>query len=260
MTRPPAGASFAQFFPSAARAVQDRATERERARGTSSPSPLTNGMSSQPALPSNTSKNRRAHEQNGASSSEQPASITQPSTSDSESQPGDLGHGIGSASSHMSSASSVFSGGPAQSNKMQASAQLSRAQSYTPLTNHESPIHPTMSAASSKPASTAHVSDAYDDGPAVARRPDESVNGLSSRTTHSAFASGAPLTGRKCIYDPFLDKSLPGPQRRKAQPRFKDFGLVRTPHSELAHTYTHIYIYISIPSPLAVRPDVGSVI
>ncbi len=129
-------AGFADFFPAAPRSAKDRAKERQRAKSKAldSPSPL-------PGNPDHdASPNSRPRDENGQT--DDPADITNiaadagaHTVDDTESLQGDLLNGVGSASSHASTISSVFSLPNQQTANMSGAGTLS---SLTPLTNIDS--------------------------------------------------------------------------------------------------------------------------
>ena len=133
MSRAP-GASFAQFFPTAPRAAKDKAKEREKVKIFSQDSPLSRPVADAKAavLP-----NVRIDDAAPSRSSEggiPTADIAAPLLDE-----GDLLNGVGSASSHSSTVSSVFSSA-AQQNHLSASSN--QHINTTPMTNVDSsPSH-----------------------------------------------------------------------------------------------------------------------
>lgn len=153
-------------------------------------------------------------------------------TDDAESVTGDTLNTVGSASSHESSSSSLFS-----SSTRQATGTLSKTHNstLTPLTTIDSPSHANP-AGSAKAHSTTPQHSSRANGFLPTSNP--GTNGASTPVPRIAELAPARNPGRsvkgvKCIYDPALDRSLSNSDRRKAKPRYKEFGLVRT----------HIIIY-----------------
>jgi histone-lysine N-methyltransferase SETD1 len=230
MTRP-AGASFAQFFPAAPRAARDRAMERERAKMRAQESPSarpadTNGHRT-PRNPSASSHLDDGPVAGFTSSSHVNGTAphaTRPPTDDTESLAGDTLNAGGSASSHTSASSSVFSAPTRPS----ASGALKRANNHqlTPPTTIASPSSYLSTAAPPKAQST------------TPRRAD-GIDGLIPIPHGSVRDAPAfervpardPARSIKCIkrtYDPLLDTSLSSSEKRKTKPIYKEFGLVCT--------------------------------
>ncbi|KAK4212121.1 histone-lysine N-methyltransferase, H3 lysine-4 specific [Rhypophila decipiens] len=224
MTRP-SGTSFAQFFPAAPRAAKDRATERERAKMKAQESSTTqivdaNGLQTASLLPS-------SHPSDDgslpalASKSHPNGSLTDAAThnhiNETESLIGDTLHTVGSASSHASSSSSVFS----TSTQQNIMAAVRNSSSHlTPLTNVDSPSpYPPSSALKAQSTTPQHV------------------NGINGHMTnphgHSQDdAAEVPEKGVICRFDP-TDK-------KRAKPIYKEFGLdnkddTPPPDPRLAH-------------------------
>ncbi|KAK3359239.1 SET1-like protein [Lasiosphaeria hispida] len=226
MTRPP-GASFAQFFPAAPRAARDRAVERERARMKAQESPSTRPVDTNGHRTPSSSSASRADERpdhgSGLSSKSHPngsvANAPHPPPDDIESLTGDTLTTVGSASSRASTASSVFSA----TNQQNTMAAMRNSTTYlTPLTTIDSPTSSHISAALPAKAhsTTPHTADA--------------PNGLINDTLAALPSGTERVPARdpnrsikciKCIYDPLVDTKISSAERRKAAPKFKEFGL-----------------------------------
>ncbi len=237
MSRPPGGASFAQFFPSAPRAAKDRATERERAKtrvqespsSSSQPAANTNGYPS-PIAPSGSRPTDDASASGLASRPSRDASASDashppPQPDDNESLSGDILNAVGSASS-TSTSDSVFSG----STRQNAMATYKNSNHLTPLTTTDSPspANHTMP----QPAKT-H---------ATAPRPADKTDGSAPKPDGYADENPPPPPGAidrvpardpnrsvkaiKCVHKPILDRS--GSSSGKSKPTFQEFGMVRT--------------------------------
>lgn len=149
-----------------------------------------------------------------------------PPTDDNESLPGDTLNAGGSASSHASSASSVFSA-PARPHG--SSTVRSSNSQLTPLTTIDSPSSYLHAAGSTKAHSTTPR-------PADGAHGSVSIANGSVRDIPAALPSVAERVPArdpsrsiqciKCTYDPLLDKSLSSSEKRKAKPIYKEFGLV----------------------------------
>ncbi|KAK4122243.1 SET1-like protein [Parathielavia appendiculata] len=223
----PAGASFAQFFPAAPRAARDRAMERERAKTRAQDSP-----SAQPAdsngrhIPPNPSAS--SHSDN-----KPPVGFTarshvngdrpdaaHPPTDENESLAGDMLNSRGSASSHTSASSSLFSA-PARP-RAPASLGHSHAQ-LTPPTTIASPSSYLSTVAPLKGHSTTPRRFDNRDGPVPM------PNGfVQDSPAVERVPARDPSRSIKCIkltYDPLMDNSLSSSEKRKAKPIYKEFGL-----------------------------------
>ncbi|KAF4626980.1 hypothetical protein G7Y89_g11177 [Cudoniella acicularis] len=226
------GASFAQFFPSAPRAAKDKAKEREKVKSQNLESPNIRAVAdTQAAFTHNRSAGSgsdvgfilppaESHINNNVQMTDGP-----PQADDNESLQGDLLNGVGSASSHASTVSSVFSA-TAQQQSMSTASNSHNMSSLTPLTNIDSSPNraPSPHYKSSVPSSgiTAEAASAPHDlpqsQPAVA---DETL------PTPRIFARdpNRSIKGTIIIYDPFLDPKLSDKQQRKAKSIYKEFGL-----------------------------------
>ncbi|KAI9724428.1 MAG: hypothetical protein M1812_000496 [Candelaria pacifica] len=227
--------SFAKFFPTAPSVLQQKSKRaaKERQRATSKPSEtqLTTSPSievvAQPLprdeIPVETGAvNGGTHE----SEIQEQAPVAQ---DDNESVSGDLLNGVGSASSHTSTVSSVFSAPyhpPASSNW----DRQSKSHTMTPLTNTDSsppekaPTPPTKQTTSSSRTETCLESLEPCPNPTA-----EPLETMTPRTNSppaplQARPLGRVLKGKKVIYDPELDKKLSSKERRKREVVYKNFG------------------------------------
>lgn len=234
MSRASAGASFAQFFPSAPRAAKDKAKEREKSRTQSIGSPSIGPVADLP--PANTGLRledvgqiRFAVERNSAiaASAEPPPP---PPAEDNESLPGDLLSGVGSASSHSSSTvSSVFSI-PSQQTHMSTLGSRNIS-SLTPLTNTDSspnritssPQHKTGAQAINASGFAANNYLLHND---VSRAQTAIADQIPAEPRILVRDPARSIKGNKCIYDPLLDRKLHSNEKKKAKTIYKDFGLV----------------------------------
>ena len=229
MSRPPGtgGATFAQFFPAAPRAAKDRAMERERGRRTaespsSNPAADQNGRRTPAPRPDEGAVTSRSRRDGSASD------IAHPATDDSESVQGDTLNTVGSASSHASTSSSVFSTSARQNGL--AAAKASNSQ-FTPLTTVESPSY-SISPNPTKPStSTPQYPDkvnGFASKPAGATNISPAPDGLSAIQRIPARDPSVSVKGIKCTYDPLLDRSISSSEKKKAKPIYKEFGSVCT--------------------------------
>ncbi|KAG6179836.1 hypothetical protein E4U36_005319 [Claviceps purpurea] len=221
MTRPPPGVSFAQFFPNAPRvraeAAQGRAG-RERSRRNSLAAE-TELEPSSGLLDANTAGFARPSQSTIVSDGPR-------SQSDDHDIPqGDIPSTVGSASSHTSSASSLFS----SSRRQNTTSSLSHlSTSTTPLAPRDSSSYspgPPNAKTDMPPLPTS------DHGTSQPRdlTVTEIHNGttLSVRHTDRSPARDPSLSvkGTKCTYDPVLDRVRNKGVSKSAKPVYKEFGL-----------------------------------
>ncbi len=191
MTRPPPGASFAQFFPNAPKVkaeAQSRADrERTRRKGDILGSPSTATAPSYGDL--NMASSRPV---NGAAT-------THHHTGD-DSPVGELSSAVGSASSHASSSSSVFS----------TAARLitSSASRFPPSSTAAAPA--SLMVPTAAPQKTHTTETAHHNPP---QNPSHMSHPTTSTTSNLAIAERTParnpapsVKGLKCTYDPLLDR------------------------------------------------------
>ncbi|ORY72009.1 uncharacterized protein BCR38DRAFT_405023 [Pseudomassariella vexata] len=207
------GASFAQFFPAAPRAARAKATERERAKSRASSDAAdrdtrTAASSAVPRRESIPDKDENIH----------------PPIDDTESLTGDILNGVGSASSHASTASSVFSSSH-PSAALNASSRASNS-NLTPLTNADSPTYPPSSSSQHiKQSQNQDISKS--DGP-TSQSPTETTStshrrsGVADRIL--ARDPARQIKGLKCSHDPLSDKKLSSTERKTMKPTYKPFG------------------------------------
>ena len=203
MSRAPQS-SFAQYFPSAPRATRDKAKERERSKLHISESSATDASSDN--LGSFT-KSKAAKAVSLASTNSDILSLESSQVADDIERAGDILNGVGSASSHTSTVSSVFSA-PIQPNNMTTLGTLHNASSLTPLTNHgSSPLRLSSPKSNVTSLTSTHI--------------DSDKFVLQSDTLGSQTASERPATavrilardptksikGHICTYNPELDRT-----------------------------------------------------
>jgi histone-lysine N-methyltransferase SETD1 len=223
----PAGASFAQFFPAAPRAARDRAMERERAKIRAQESPSSqsvdvNGRRT-PLNPSASSRNddgpvagftAKSYVNGG-----RPVAA-RPPTDDNESLAGDTLNSGGSASSHTSASSSVFSG------LTRPSASGAMRHSNTQLTPPTTIASPSSHLSTLKRQSTTPRRADNRDG--LMPMPNGSVQDTPAVERVPARDPARSIKCIKRVYEPLLDASLSSSEKRKGKPIYKEFGLVCT--------------------------------
>lgn len=194
------GAGFKEFFPTAPGSSRDKLHDRDRLRRDSSAS---------------------RHGSSSKRDSARPDASRSTPADDSESLPGDMPVGVGSASSHESASSSIFSThNSAPPLNASTSLSASKHSSLTPLTNVGSPSH--ISAPSH--ATKHHASSSRLQGSAT-----PSAKAQPSGHSHRPPVRDPkrPNQGKKCIYDPLLDKSLSSSEKKTTKPKYKMIGSVR---------------------------------
>ncbi|KAH8804562.1 histone-lysine N-methyltransferase-like protein [Xylogone sp. PMI_703] len=222
------GASFAQFFPSAPRAAKDKAKEREKVKSQSLESPsihtAVDSLVNTTIDPGGKTASpfRLSRESGGTPATD----IALPSTEDNESVQGDILNGVGSASSHTSTVSSVFSA-PAQQSTMPTFGGPRNSSNLTPLTNIDS--SPSQITSPSRPklgADTAGYTEISSYKSPVGNDV-ISVNIIQTSAEPRVFARdpNKGVKGVKCTYDPLLDPTISSSDRKKAKPTYKEFGL-----------------------------------
>lgn len=234
-------AGYREFFPNAPRAARDRANERERERYSKTSETPDHRQSTTTPL------HLDAKHDLPSSDIAQPPSQNQDTST--EYQPGDLLNGVGSASSHASTASSIFS----TRNNVAIVDGASDHNDITPLTVAGSPAHHNNTAQSSKerPSTAAMKSSATP--PSVVQR-------LPARDPNRT------IQGMKCVHDPSMDKSLSSLERKTMKPKYLPFDSVREPipyytildmrggrHLILYETLANKLLYRKMTPPLPTR-------
>lgn len=234
-----AAAGFADFFPTAPSVLQQKqkkraALEQQQARSkgggaTGAPCPSRTDTALTPPATSEPSPERPPPANavvNGGGGDRGYTHV--PTQEDNDLIQGDLLNGVGSASSHTSTVSSVFSG----SNHFQTSSTLglsAAAHALTPLTNTDSSPRERNSSpplSKSAPASRA-LPDDHDDCRTLAKpraETDASLVVENHETRLGARAWGGRVKGEICTYDPELDKKLTSKEKKKLKPIYRKFG------------------------------------
>ncbi|TGO10410.1 hypothetical protein BTUL_0136g00330 [Botrytis tulipae] len=224
------GASFAQFFPSAPRAAKDKAKEREKSKAQQADSPTTLSVTdtqiNAKALTDNASITRLSEDISIPIAD--PPTLT---TEDNESVQGDILNGVGSASSHSSSGSSLFSVNNQLSNSMQASAGSRNINDLTPLTNADSSPNGVASPGNAKAdmpvtATTRAALDNTKSRHVVAIPNSAPAEHTSTEPRVLARDPARGVKGKKCTYDPFHDPHIHSTkEKHNRRPHYKEFGL-----------------------------------
>ncbi|KAN0089891.1 histone H3-K4 methyltransferase Set1 [Hyaloscypha variabilis] len=228
MSRAP-GASFAQFFPSAPRAAKDKAKEREKSKSFSIDSPSIRPVADTKAVASTFRVDDGGSSRGGGDSMPPAPDASAPQAEDNESLQGDLLNGVGSASSHTSAVSSVFSA-PGQQPNISTSGTSRNVSSLTPLTNADSSPsrvtspnqYKTGAPATNSTWSSAEKPIGHDD---VLQAQPASADQPPSEPRVFARDPNKGVKGMICTYDPLLDRKLSSNEKKKAKPIYKEFGL-----------------------------------
>lgn len=227
-------AGYKEFFPNAPRAARDKANERERERERTARASEAVDRNSRTATPTHPHTYAHRDGSNKHDSSSLISDAAHPSTDDSESVQGDILNGAGSASSHASTVSSVFSTSNTSA-YMNASSRASNS-NQTPLTNTGSPaplssMHPAKMNASTTQHGPTYPTTASPQPPRVAER-------IPARDPHRT------IQGIKCIHDPSTDKTLSSADRKTMKPKYKNFGSVRTQHYTRGEGGRHLILCV----------------
>ncbi|KAI8965665.1 histone H3-K4 methyltransferase Set1 [Daldinia sp. FL1419] len=204
-------AGYKEFFPNAPRAARDKANEREREKSSRTSEAVEHD--SKAATP--------AH-RDGAKHDSSLSDAAHPPTDDTESLQGDILNGVGSASSHASTSSSVFTTFNS-SVAINASSRASNS-NLTPPTSG-SPTNPPNIQAAKQRTPAIHNTTSRSD----------STNPIMAAGSSSSFPSNVKrlpardpnltIKGTKCIHDPSTDKSLSSSDRKTLKPKYKNIGL-----------------------------------
>lgn len=229
--------NFSAYFPNAPapRSAKDKAKERDKSKTQSAESPGIRPISDSHVLFTTRVGDISATQLTKENSAPGAESI-RPSAEDNESVPGDMLNGVGSASSHTSTVSSVFSA-PTQYYNISTAGGTLNMSSLTPLTNTESsPLR------LSSPKRT--VAEASVTTPAISAQERSLLEDRSFPAAQPALADQIPpparihardpnrgIKGDKCTYDPLLDSKIGSEGKRKAKPIYKHIGLVRIKQS-----------------------------
>ncbi|KAI0167071.1 histone H3-K4 methyltransferase Set1 [Hypoxylon sp. FL1284] len=205
-------AGYKEFFPNAPRAARDKANEREREKSTKTSDSTDND-----------SKTEAPARRDGAKHDSSLSDAAHPPIDDTESLQGDILNGVGSASSHASTASSVFTTFNSSA-AMNASSRASNS-NLTPLTAVGSPPHPANMQPAKQRSSSMQTAVTKHDNPssAAATKPSSSVSGAAQRPP--ARDPNLAIKGTKCIHDPSTDKRLSSSERKTMKPKYKNIGL-----------------------------------
>ncbi|KAH8650898.1 hypothetical protein BGZ60DRAFT_388579 [Tricladium varicosporioides] len=220
------GASFSEFFPAATRAAKEKAKEREKVKLQSLESPIIKAVAdNQSALQHNRAADVVS---NIPSERDVPMTDAPPQADDNESLQGDLLNGVGSASSHASTVSSVFSANAQQSSGISTSGGARNMSSLTPLTNIDSSPNRTSSPFHKSGVPTSGIAVEAVSAPHDTPQAQPSMADIKPSTPRIfARDPNRGIKGAICTYDPLLDynKHAKHDSKNKAKPIYKEFGL-----------------------------------
>ncbi|KAI9781394.1 MAG: histone methyltransferase set1 [Geoglossum umbratile] len=238
-----ASAGFADFFPTAPSVLQQKqkqaAKQRQRARAKPIEPPVpvpihpetvaaTAASGQDDPVDSPTLVNGSSSSGGGGGGSGEQGT---PAQDDNESVQGDILNGVGSASSHTSTVSSVFSAAN-HPTTYSTTGGASNTHTLTPLTNADSspPARAATPPSELKPASSNSVPK-YDptyDCQAMGESADPTTSVTPLYTPPpprlTARVEGKAVKGCKITYDPDLDKTATSKERKKRTPVYRDFG------------------------------------
>ncbi|KJK77961.1 Histone-lysine N-methyltransferase [Metarhizium anisopliae BRIP 53293] len=222
MTRPPPGVSFAQFFPNApkVRAEAQGRADRERSRRNSIQGSDPSSDPAAGAVPSNATGFARLSQSNI------PSDAPHSQNDDHDTPLGDIPSTVGSASSHTSSASSIFSASQRQTTTTASSHISART---TPLTARDSSSYSPVPS-SSKPDMPPLEAADHGSGQAHTAGLAQGHGGLDSFGTQhidrpSARDPFPSVKGLICTYDPILDRVRNKGAGKSSKPTYTEFGL-----------------------------------
>lgn len=202
--------TYSQAFPLAPRDARDKAKERERAKSKTIDSPKVLPINILNAANATTVSRNQEHDADVRGSDMTLSDTFSAPPADADIQPGDLLNGVGSASSHASTVSEVFSNaatssGPATSNNPH--------NTFTPLTLTESsPIEPQPSPRDPKADTAIHLLNDLSDNAAASHGKGLSPSHAMSHGTPSRNPPSTTrvqmrppgVKGEKTTYDPEL--------------------------------------------------------
>ncbi|OAQ96293.1 hypothetical protein LLEC1_00141 [Akanthomyces lecanii] len=213
MTRPPPGVSFAQFFPNApkVRAEAHGRNDRDRTRQ------ITDHVDSSAFIPvthdtGSVTFSRSQVNGGGAMPTGQ---------GDDDSPLGDIPSTVNSTSSHASSSSSVFSNAAARLPNFGTSRVSSHALAVS------SPLHHANSTNPFPQGSTPPQTEKFVNGVESRSRP--TPVDLPRAAREVAREAGSSAKGRKCTYDPILERLRNKAVSKTAKPIYKEFGFDDVP-------------------------------
>ncbi|QUC18949.1 uncharacterized protein UV8b_03190 [Ustilaginoidea virens] len=222
MTRPPPGVSFAQFFPNApkVRAEAKGRADRERSSRNSIPGRDSNRD------PASGAPDANAAALAGPSHCGILSDSPRPQSDDHDLPSGDILDTIGSASSHTSTASSVFSN---SQRAITAAASSYISTSTTPLAPRDSsaysPAPPCSKSSDMPPLAMIDHGLGKAHAATVSQRQDVPVS-LNQHINRLPARDALPsIKGKKCTYDPILDRARNKGVSKSAKPVFEEFGL-----------------------------------
>lgn len=214
---------FAAFFPNAPRAAKDKAKEREKVKSHKIDSPIIRAVGDTKMFSLSNNRVENIPPRSDGESKIRSSDTAATQADDTESIQGDILNAVGSASSHASSVSTVFSMSAPQSNTSTFAGSRNMS-SLTPLTNIESSPNRIPSPNNQKLGSLSDFNDkaiatnnVLSTEPATADIPPADPR-VYARDLHRS------VKGNICTYDPLLDQK-PSSDKRKAKPIYKEFGL-----------------------------------
>ncbi len=232
-----AGAGFADFFPTAPSVQQQKqrraALERQqrlraKTAAVQQPSSGDADAAATAASPRSGAADAvaaasRANGEGVGDASDRP---TPNVADDNDSVQGDLLNGVGSASSDSSTASSVFSSSHVHAAATSSLGMPTTSHVLTPLTTAESsPPDRCSSPLLHKPPMISRASDETELGGSLLPRRHALGNAVDPTLTPLPHDAGPRIVkGRRCVYDPELDRSLSPRERKRRKPIYRSLG------------------------------------
>lgn len=243
--------TYNQAFPLAPRDARDRAKERERARSKTIDSPKVLPVNSLKAINATASSHNQEHGVDSRAGYITGTDHSSAPADDVDIQPGDLLNGVGSASSHASTVSEVFSTAAPNSGSTTFGSSSNLPSTLTPLTIHESsPIDPLRSPHHSKIDTTLPLQNGVSEHSSTSNiqtLPSHATSHVTPPHTHpppttTRLQMRKPgVKGVKCTYDPDLllyELKIGKEEAKRTKPVFKEFGgVVRTKYLSLGERH-----------------------
>lgn len=218
MTRPPQGTSFAQFFPNAPKVRAEVQTQTQTHIDSEIQRPRLRAEGSDAS--ENFAVLSDTYDRHTRESSSAAVSSSRIPVDEGDSPAVDIPSTVDSASSHASSASSIFSN-PAKRAPINPSPGPSLSSSN--LDSAVSLDHQSLST-----SSPSYINRSRAHGTSV---PTSSISNMSDISSSKRMPARDPhpsVKGLKCTYDPLLDRTRSKSSNKHATPTYSEFGLVRT--------------------------------
>lgn len=218
---------YADFFPTAPSVLQQKRFKAAQLRRRPKSPPVSESKPSSSSSLS-TAQPEKPAPPNGGDYGRLGVENTSTTQDESESVPGDLLNGVGSASS-TSTTSSIFSTGHSAIYRPHTS-DAQKSTSLTPLTTADSSPPPTSSGSPNNSRLPNGLSQGTKSNRSPSRRKDMDVpvasvsKFLRPLKRLQARPGAGEAKGLRVVYDPDLDKKLSSKERKSRQPQYEPFG------------------------------------